>query len=53
MSQTKYVLGKALSRGLRPVVLLNKIDRPGATLERCGESESAVFDTFAALGATE
>lgn len=53
MSQTKYVLGKALGRGLRPVVLLNKVDRPGATLERCGESESAVFDTFAALGATE
>jgi len=53
MSQTKYVLGKALGKGLRPVVLLNKVDRPGATVDRCGESESAVFDTFAALDATE
>ena len=53
MSQTKYVLQKALSRGLRPLVLLNKVDRPGATLERCGTTESDVFDTFASLGASE
>jgi len=53
MSQTKFVLGKALVQGLCPVVVLNKVDRPGATRERCGEVESNVFDTFLALGATE
>ena len=53
LSQTKFVLGKALARGLRPLVLINKVDRPGATPERCGEVESAVFDTFAALDASD
>lgn len=53
MSQTKYVLGKALGKGIRPLVLLNKVDRPGATAARCGECESDIFDVCAGLGATE
>lgn len=53
MSQTKYVVGKALARGLRPLVLLNKVDRPSATEERCLETESKIFDVFDSLGATE
>jgi GTP-binding protein len=53
MSQTKYVLGKALARGLRPLVLLNKVDRPSATEDRCLETESKIFDVFDSLGATE
>jgi GTP-binding protein len=53
LSQTRFVLGKALARGLRPVVVLNKVDRPAATAARCGEAESAIFDAFAALGATD
>jgi GTP-binding protein len=53
LSQTKFVVGKALARGLRPLVVLNKVDRPAATPQRCGEVESAVFDAFAALGATD
>ncbi|KAI7835237.1 hypothetical protein COHA_010861, partial [Chlorella ohadii] len=40
LSQTKFVVEKALKRGLRPVVVLNKVDRPGATEQRCGEVES-------------
>ncbi|EFN51124.1 hypothetical protein CHLNCDRAFT_141310 [Chlorella variabilis] len=51
LSQTKFVVEKALRRGLRPVVVLNKVDRPGATEQRCGEVESSVFDVFAHLGA--
>lgn len=53
LSQTKFVLGKALARGLRPVVLINKVDREGATQEQCGIVESAVFDTFVALDAND
>ena len=34
-------------------MLLNKVDRPSATAQRCGEVESAVFDVFALLGASE
>ncbi len=53
LSQTKFVVEKALQRGLRPLVVLNKVDRPAATPERCGEVESAAFDTFALLGADD
>lgn len=53
LAQTKYVLAKALERRLRPIVVLNKVDRPSATAQRCGEVESAVFDVFAALNATD
>ena len=50
MPQTKFVLQKALRRGLRPIVAINKIDRPD---ERHQEVLNEVFDLFAALDATE
>ncbi|KAG5729067.1 GTP-binding protein TypA/BipA like protein, partial [Termitomyces sp. T112] len=50
MTQTRFVLSKALSRGLRPLVVLNKADRPTA---RPAQVESDLFDLFAILGATD
>ena len=50
MPQTKFVLGKALKIGLRPIVAINKIDRPD---ERHVEVVNEVFDLFAALDATD
>ncbi len=50
MAQTKFVLNKALQRGLRPIVVLNKIDRDTA---RPDEVENEVFDLFASLDATD
>ena len=50
MPQTKFVVTKALSRGLRPIVVINKTDRPDA---RPHEVHSEVFDLFAALGASD
>ncbi len=50
MPQTKFVLAKALARGLRPIVVINKADRPDARVEWV---HSAVFDLFAALDADE
>ncbi|MCZ2328404.1 translational GTPase TypA [Bartonella sp. F02] len=49
MPQTKFVVGKALKVGLRPIVAINKIDRPDA---RADEVINEVFDLFAALDAT-
>jgi GTP-binding protein len=48
MPQTKFVLGKALARGLRPIVAINKIDRPD---ERHLEVLEEIFDLFVALDA--
>src|SRR6201989_597362 len=50
MPQTKFVLGKALKIGLKPIVAVNKIDRPD---ERHVEVVNEVFDLFAALDASE
>jgi GTP-binding protein len=50
MPQTKFVTGKALALGLRPIVVINKADRPDA---RAHEVHDAVFDLFAALDANE
>ncbi|WP_025884917.1 translational GTPase TypA [Asaia prunellae] len=50
LPQTKFVLGKALARGLRPIVVVNKIDRGDA---RPDEVHEEIFDLFAALGADE
>src|SRR5882724_10708459 len=50
MPQTKFVLSKALRRGIRPIVAINKIDRPD---ERHQQALNEVFDLFAALDATE
>ncbi|ORE95534.1 translational GTPase TypA [Acuticoccus yangtzensis] len=50
MPQTKFVLGKALRMGLRPIVAINKIDKPE---ERHEEVVNMVFDLFDALGADD
>jgi len=50
MPQTKFVLGKALKLGLRPIVVLNKADRPHAEPDRVLND---AFDLFAAIGATD
>lgn len=50
MPQTKFVVGKALKVGLRPIVAVNKIDRPDA---RPDAVINEVFDLFAALDADE
>jgi GTP-binding protein len=50
MPQTKFVLGKALKLGLRPIVVLNKVDRPHADPERVVND---VFDLFANIGAND
>ncbi|OCW58947.1 translational GTPase TypA [Hoeflea olei] len=50
MPQTKFVVGKALKVGLRPIVAINKIDRPDG---RPDEVINEVFDLFAALDATD
>ena len=50
MPQTKFVVGKALKVGLRPIVAINKIDRPDG---RADEVVNEVFDLFANLDATD
>jgi len=50
MPQTKFVLAKALRLGLRPIVVLNKVDKPAAEPDR---ALNEVFDLFVALDATE
>jgi GTP-binding protein len=50
MPQTKFVLSKALKIGLKPIVAINKIDRPD---ERHQAVINDVFDLFAALDASE
>ena len=50
MPQTRFVTRKALAQGLKPIVVVNKIDRPGA---RPDWVVSATFDLFDKLGATE
>ncbi|WP_439560441.1 translational GTPase TypA [Roseinatronobacter sp.] len=50
MPQTKFVTSKALALGLRPIVLLNKVDKPAADPDRALDD---VFDLFANLGASD
>ncbi len=50
MPQTKFVLRKAISLGLRPIVVVNKIDKPAAEPERVVDE---VFDLLVALDANE
>ena len=50
MPQTKFVTAKALGLGLRPIVVINKVDRPDA---RPDEVHEEVFDLFAGLDASE
>jgi len=50
MPQTKFVTSKALALGLRPIVVLNKVDKPDAEPDRALDE---CFDLFVALGADE
>ena len=50
LPQTKFVVGKALAQGIKPIVVVNKVDRQDA---RADEVHTEVFDLFAALGATD
>ena len=50
MPQTKFVLGKALAQGLRPIVIINKVDKPDGRPE---EVVDEVFDLFVALDAND
>jgi GTP-binding protein len=50
MPQTKFVTSKALALGLRPIVVLNKVDKPDAEPDR---ALNEVFDLFANLGADD
>ncbi|MCB0635487.1 MAG: translational GTPase TypA [Lewinella sp.] len=50
MPQTRFVLQKALELGLRPIVVVNKVDKPNCTPD---ETQEAVFDLMFNLGATE
>jgi GTP-binding protein len=50
LPQTKFVVAKALRRGLKPIVVINKIDRPDARPEAV---HNEIFDLFALLDANE
>ena len=50
MPQTKFVVKKAIALGLRPIVVINKIDKPAGEPDRVVDE---VFDLFDAMGATE
>ncbi|NKB21734.1 MAG: translational GTPase TypA [Alphaproteobacteria bacterium] len=50
MPQTKFVLSKVLAQGLKPIVIINKVDRSDA---RANEELDEIFDLFAALDANE
>ncbi|WP_314941811.1 translational GTPase TypA [Porphyromonas endodontalis] len=50
MPQTRFVLQKALNLGLKPIVVINKVDKPNC---RPGEVQDMVFDLMASLDASE
>src|SRR5262245_38846317 len=50
LPQTRFVLRKAFARGIRPIVVINKIDRPDA---RITDVHNAIFDLFVELGADD
>ena len=50
MPQTRFVLEKAIQLGLKPIVVVNKVDKPNCTPE---ETQGAVFDLMYNLGATD
>jgi len=50
MPQTRFVLGKALELGLKPIVVINKVDKPNCSPD---EVQEAVFDLMLSLDATD
>ncbi len=50
MPQTRFVLKKSLELGLKPIVILNKIDKPGANVDKAHDE---VFELFMELGASD
>ena len=50
MPQTKFVLQKALQRGIKPIVVINKVDRPTSRVE---DVENEIFDLFCNLEAND
>src|SRR4030095_8206745 len=50
LPQTRFVLRKAFAAGLKPIVVINKIDRPDARID---EVSALIFDLFVELGATD
>src|SRR5210317_517732 len=50
MPQTRFVLQKALALGLKPIVVINKVDKPNCNPE---ETHEAIFDLMFSLDATE
>ena len=50
MPQTRFVLEKAIQLGLKPIVVVNKVDKPNCTPE---ETQEAVFDLMYNLGASD
>ena len=50
MAQTKFVLQKALKQKLKPIVIINKVDRPGARIK---EVENEIFDLFCNLDSSD
>ncbi len=50
MPQTRFVLKKSLELGLKPIVVINKIDKPGAN---CAHTHDGVFELFLELGASD
>lgn len=50
MPQTKFVLQKALKAGIKPIVVINKVDRPSS---RVDEVENEIFDLFCNLEASD
>ncbi len=50
MPQTKFVLAKTLKQGLKPIVVINKLDKPD---QRANEVLDETFDLFVSLGANE
>ena len=50
MTQTKFVLQKALKQKLKPMVIINKADRPSARIK---EVENEIFDLFCSLDAPD
>src|SRR4029077_10282062 len=50
LPQTRFVLRKAFAAGLKPIVVINKIDRPDARID---EVPALIFDLFVELGATD